>query len=342
MEDDVIDQTAAGYVELARRLEAYADLRLSPSSSATTRMRTAVMNAAHRRAALIQADATFDTAGHTASPVAAKRGTPALARLSWRRPVAALFAGVFALAVLAGSRLRRAGGRSALRRAPLGRDGQPAGRCAGSRPGRGDPARPTHPGGPGGIERGRRVRHRGRAGGLFVDRGRGRHGQRRGCHRRHHHRSGRHPTCRRPDRAGRQRPGTGTRGRRAGADVRARRHSMTSTTRATPRATDIPRRITRLTMPRATPTATVSSMPTTWWHLTRGRPIRDRPHRPIQARRRPSRRPSRRPRAKSRPRSRTSRLEPLRSRRRSTTPATTIRTPGPESTAAPQIRLARS
>jgi len=103
MEDDVIDQTAAGYVELARRLEAYADLRLSPSSAATTRMRTAVMNDAHRRAALIKADATFDTAGQTASPVAAERDTPARLRLSWRRPAAALFAGVFALAILAGS-----------------------------------------------------------------------------------------------------------------------------------------------------------------------------------------------------------------------------------------------
>ena len=53
MDDDVIDQTEPGYIELARRLEAYADLRLSPSAAATTRMRTAVMTAAHRRAALI-------------------------------------------------------------------------------------------------------------------------------------------------------------------------------------------------------------------------------------------------------------------------------------------------
>lgn len=103
MEDDVIDQTAAGYVELARRLEAYADLRLSPSSAATTRMRTAVMNAAHRRAALVRADATSDVARETTSPHAADRGKVVRSRLSWRRPAAALFAGVFALAILAGS-----------------------------------------------------------------------------------------------------------------------------------------------------------------------------------------------------------------------------------------------
>jgi hypothetical protein len=103
MEDDVIDQTAAGYMELARRLEAYADLRLSPSSAATTRMRSAVMNAAHRRAALIHADATFDAVGDATAPRAADPDKPAGVRLSWRRPAAALFAGVFALAVLAGS-----------------------------------------------------------------------------------------------------------------------------------------------------------------------------------------------------------------------------------------------
>jgi hypothetical protein len=99
MEDDVIDQTATGYLELARRLEAYADLRLSPSAAATTRMRTAVMNAAHRRAALIQADA----AGGSTSPVAAVPGRAPGDHFSWRRPAAALVAAAFTLAILAGS-----------------------------------------------------------------------------------------------------------------------------------------------------------------------------------------------------------------------------------------------
>ena len=44
--------------EIERLLEAYAELRLSPSVAATTRMRAGVMAAAHRRAALLQADAT--------------------------------------------------------------------------------------------------------------------------------------------------------------------------------------------------------------------------------------------------------------------------------------------
>ena len=47
MDGDVIDETEPGYVLLTRRLAAYADERLSPSSVAVTRMRTAVMSAAH-------------------------------------------------------------------------------------------------------------------------------------------------------------------------------------------------------------------------------------------------------------------------------------------------------
>ncbi len=104
MDDDVIDQMEPGYIELARRLEAYADLRLSPSAAATTRMRTAVMAAAHRRAALIEADATFDAAGSTSTAAAATLPGPTVAtRTSWRRPLAAVFAGALTLAILAGS-----------------------------------------------------------------------------------------------------------------------------------------------------------------------------------------------------------------------------------------------
>ena len=51
MADDAFDLNDPGMLELARRLEAYADARLSPSIAGTTRMRTSVMNAAHRRAA---------------------------------------------------------------------------------------------------------------------------------------------------------------------------------------------------------------------------------------------------------------------------------------------------
>ena len=102
MDDDMIDRTELGYIELARRLEAYADLRLSPSAAATTRMRTAVMTAAHRRAALIHADATFDAAGATTSARAAT-GKIGGGRPSWRRPAAAVFAGALTLFILVGT-----------------------------------------------------------------------------------------------------------------------------------------------------------------------------------------------------------------------------------------------
>ena len=101
MDHHAMEPTDFGYRELSRRLEAYADLRLTPSVAATTRMRTAVMNAAHRRAALIEADATFGAAGATTSALAAQRA--AAARNAWRRPVAAMMAGCLTLAILAGT-----------------------------------------------------------------------------------------------------------------------------------------------------------------------------------------------------------------------------------------------
>jgi hypothetical protein len=66
-------------------------------------MRTAVMAAAHRRAALIQADATFDAAESTTTAVAAEQARAAATRTSWRRPIAAIFAGTLTLAILAGT-----------------------------------------------------------------------------------------------------------------------------------------------------------------------------------------------------------------------------------------------
>ena len=80
--------------EIERLLDAFAELRLSPSVAATTRMRTGVMAAAHRRAALLQADATTAALGS-----ATRLGSPARSR--WRRPVAALLAATLTLGVLA-------------------------------------------------------------------------------------------------------------------------------------------------------------------------------------------------------------------------------------------------
>jgi hypothetical protein len=104
MADDVFDLNDTGMLELAKRLEAYADARLSPSIASTSRMRTSVMNAAHRRAARGTADSTFGAAGATTATIA----TPAAERRSasartWRRPVVAILAATLAVAMLAGT-----------------------------------------------------------------------------------------------------------------------------------------------------------------------------------------------------------------------------------------------
>ena len=99
--------------EIERLLDAFAELRLSPSVAATTRMRAGVMAAAHRRAALLQADTTTDGARidrcDAVEPVENRgRSAPATrlgsrAGLRWRRPAAALLAATLTLGVLAGT-----------------------------------------------------------------------------------------------------------------------------------------------------------------------------------------------------------------------------------------------
>ena len=69
-----------GDPEVERRLEAFADARLLPNVAATTRIRAAVMTAAHRRAELIEADAASGlrpaSAGSApAGPASAERGS---------------------------------------------------------------------------------------------------------------------------------------------------------------------------------------------------------------------------------------------------------------------------
>lgn len=83
--------------ELTRRLEAYAEARLSPELSATIRMRTRVMAAAHRQAALARADAD------RAAVVAAQAHADRTRRSQWRRPLTALLAAGLTLAVGVGS-----------------------------------------------------------------------------------------------------------------------------------------------------------------------------------------------------------------------------------------------
>ena len=86
--------------ELTRRLEAYAEARLSPELSATIRMRARVMTAAHRQAALARADADRAVAQATIAAVAQADRTR---RASWRRPLTALLAAGLTLGVGVGS-----------------------------------------------------------------------------------------------------------------------------------------------------------------------------------------------------------------------------------------------
>jgi hypothetical protein len=86
--------------ELTRRLAAYAEARLSPELSATIRMRTRVMAAAHRQAALARADADRAAAHPViAAPAQADRTR----RSHWRRPLTALLAAGLTLGVGVGS-----------------------------------------------------------------------------------------------------------------------------------------------------------------------------------------------------------------------------------------------
>jgi hypothetical protein len=100
MFDDTMDQNDSGLLEITRRLEAYADLRLGPSAAATTTMRASVMNAAHRRAALIAADRAREAAAARTIPAGVGE-RPASRRLY--RPAAAFMAASLAIAMLAGT-----------------------------------------------------------------------------------------------------------------------------------------------------------------------------------------------------------------------------------------------
>jgi hypothetical protein len=100
MDNDQMHHRDSEDDELARRLEAYADARLSPELSATTRMRARVMTAAHHRAALARADADRAAA---AAVQAAEAQADRTRRSMWRRPLTALLAAGLTLGVGVGS-----------------------------------------------------------------------------------------------------------------------------------------------------------------------------------------------------------------------------------------------
>ena len=176
MDDEMLDLTEPGDRITGRLLQAYGDDHLSPSMAATTRMRTSVMSAAHRRAALMEADATFGAAGRTTTALAAKRVHAA--RNAWRRPVVAVLAGCLTLAMLSGTAFAaRPGGPLYGARLWTEMANLPAGLVDRAQAEvdrleqRIDEAQQ-------GLLRGRRGRDRGRARGLLPDRRRGdrRHG----------------------------------------------------------------------------------------------------------------------------------------------------------------------
>jgi len=84
--------------ELTRRLAAYAEARVSPELSATTRMRAHVMAAAHRHAALAQADRD-----RAAAEAAATALVDRTRRTPWRRSFTLVLAAGLTLAVGVGS-----------------------------------------------------------------------------------------------------------------------------------------------------------------------------------------------------------------------------------------------
>ena len=101
MDDETIDPNDPGFIDVTRRLEAYADKRLTPTAAATTRMRTNVMNSVQGSTALTDADATLDDAGPTTSSRTVRRsGTT---RHALRRTVVVVVAVMLVLAVVTGT-----------------------------------------------------------------------------------------------------------------------------------------------------------------------------------------------------------------------------------------------
>lgn len=115
MDEQMID-LVAGDARMRRRLEAYADARLSPDLVASSRMRARVLAVAHRQADLARADAALSVVHGRGMPIStpaadrmARRAGSAGARL--RRPLAATLAAALVLGSAAGTALAaQAGG----------------------------------------------------------------------------------------------------------------------------------------------------------------------------------------------------------------------------------------
>lgn len=100
MDDEMLDRFDPGSMEVLRRLEAYADARLTPSAATTTGVRATVMAAAHRRSAMLAVGAPVEAASLPRPRFTFRFAVPTGA---WRRPAAAMLAGGLVLGLLAGA-----------------------------------------------------------------------------------------------------------------------------------------------------------------------------------------------------------------------------------------------
>jgi hypothetical protein len=101
--DDAMIDSLAGDPLLRRRLEAYAEARLTPDAATTTRLRAKVLAHAHRRAALARADAALTVVPEGGRDAALRGGSRA--RRGWPRALAMPVVAALGLAVIAGSAL---------------------------------------------------------------------------------------------------------------------------------------------------------------------------------------------------------------------------------------------
>src|SRR6187549_2641054 len=83
----------AGDMRLRRRLEAYAELRLSPDLTATSRMRARVLAHAHRQADLARGDAALTIVPPSATVPATRRRGHGIQRAAFALVAAAALVG---------------------------------------------------------------------------------------------------------------------------------------------------------------------------------------------------------------------------------------------------------
>src|SRR5688572_1252444 len=106
MDDQMIELMDANGL-LRRRLEAYADIRLSPDLATSSRLRAKVLAVAHRHASLARADAalTLLSPGGTAGAYLARPGRRDSVRSGsrrWSRAAGAILAATLAMAIVVG------------------------------------------------------------------------------------------------------------------------------------------------------------------------------------------------------------------------------------------------